>query len=85
MNFVLAVGCFFKYSTYTYIYICTITQSYEYMYAHSIPMSTSERLCDLILRFIKSVIKSVSLSMETSVTNERIISYKCNTGVKFRI
>jgi hypothetical protein len=39
----------------------------------------------LILRFMKSVTKSVSLSTGTSPPTERIISRKCNTHIKFRI
>jgi hypothetical protein len=39
----------------------------------------------LILRFMKSVIKSVSLSMETLPLAKKIISRKYNIYVKFRI
>jgi hypothetical protein len=40
---------------------------------------------NLILKFIKSVIKSISLSMGTSPPTERIISRKYNTHIKSKI
>jgi hypothetical protein len=82
------IGIFFfceKHSTNTDTHTRTSTHSYEHMYAHPTPMSTSERLSRLDLRFTKSVIKSVSLSMETSPLTEIIISQKCNTHIKYRI
>jgi hypothetical protein len=51
-------------------------------FKHTAPLKDS---VGLILRFIKSVIKSVSVSIGTSAPTEKIISRKCNTHVKSRI
>jgi hypothetical protein len=52
-------------------------------HAHiSYSMSISKRLSHLILRFIKSVTRSASLSTGTSPPTEKIISRKYNTHVK---
>jgi hypothetical protein len=50
------------------------TYMYEYFLNDSV---------DLILRFMKSVIKNTLLSIETSSFTERIISCKYNTHIKF--
>jgi hypothetical protein len=61
---------------------------YKHTYTHPTSMSTSKRLSWLdleiheILRFTKSITKSVSLSTGTSPPTERIISRKYNTHVK---
>jgi hypothetical protein len=61
------------------------THFYEHMHVYLIPMSTSEKLSDLILRFTKSVTKNISLSMETSSPTKKIINRKYNTHVKSMI
>jgi hypothetical protein len=59
---------------------------YKYMYLYSILMIISKKnWVDLILRFTKSVMKNISLSIETLPTTERIICLKCNTHIKSRI
>jgi hypothetical protein len=65
----------------TYIYIST--HLYEYIYAHPIPMSSSERLSRLDLK-IHEVGHQERLAVEgTSPPTERIISHKYNTHIKF--
>jgi hypothetical protein len=59
-----------------------ITYSYEHMHVHHTSMTTSERLSRLILKFTKSVTKSVSLSTGMSPPTKKIISHKYNTYVK---
>jgi hypothetical protein len=61
------------------------TYPYKYVHAHTTLWSHLKDWVGLILRFIKSVTESASLSMETSPPNEKIISHKYNTYVKFRI
>jgi hypothetical protein len=59
--------------------------SYEHTHVHTISMITFERLTDLILKFTKSVTKSVSLSTKISSPTERIINHKYNTYIKSKI
>jgi hypothetical protein len=53
---------------------------------HILPLSEPPKNCvDLIFRFIKSAIKSVSLLMGVLPTTERIIIHKYNTHAKSEI
>jgi hypothetical protein len=62
-----------------------ITHPYKHTHVYSISISTFERLVELILRFTKSVTKSVSMSMGTLPPTEKIINHKYNIHIKSRI
>jgi hypothetical protein len=77
---------FKKHITKTQILIYIHEHSHLWTYAYTLPLWVSLKdWTDFILRFIKSVTKSVSLSMGTSHPIKKIISYKYNTHIKSRI
>jgi hypothetical protein len=75
---------FEKHNTNTDTHICMSTHLYER--THTLPLWAHPKdWVGLILRFTKSVTKSILLSTGTSSLTKRIINYKYNNHIKSRI